>query len=131
MYVIQRKGQSELLRDEIEAVLAFLPEAAGLCDIVKEPLTQSRRGLASGASWDSAWPLLPLIVCEAICGHYQHVLPAAAARQFLVAAADVFDDIEDADSSEALSARYGSVVATNVATTLLILAEKAITRQKG
>jgi geranylgeranyl pyrophosphate synthase len=69
-------------------------------------------------------------VCEAISGHYERALPAAAALQLLTAAAEVFDDIEDADSSESLSAKYGSAVATNVATTLLILAEKAITRLK-
>jgi geranylgeranyl pyrophosphate synthase len=45
-----------------------------------------------------------------------------------MAAGDVFDDIEDADSLESLSARYGSAVATHVATPLLILAERAITR---
>jgi len=123
-----QERQAELLRGEIEALLAPLSDVVGLYDLAKEPLTKARRGLATEVACDRPWPLLPLIVCEAISGHYEHALPAAAALQFLMAAGDVFDDTEDADSSESLSARYGSAVATNVATTLLILAERAITR---
>ena len=48
-----------------------------------------------------------------------------------MAAGDVFDDIEDADAVESLSAKYGPAIATNAATALLILAEKAITRLKS
>lgn len=69
-----------------------------------------------------------MTVCEAICGDYRPALPVAASRQLLLAAADVFDDIEDADSTKSLAARYGNALSTNAATTLLILAEKAITR---
>jgi geranylgeranyl pyrophosphate synthase len=123
--------QAELLRNEIEAILAVLSDVAGFRALVKEPLTKARRGLFVRSVKDQPWPLLPLIVCEAICGHYEHGLPAAASLQLLMAAGDVFDDIEDEDSSESLSARYGSPTATNVATTLLILAEQAITRLKG
>lgn len=118
-------------RDEIEALLAPLSETVSLHTLVKETLTKRRRGLATESAYDRFWPLLPLIVCEAISRGYEHVLPAAAAFQLLMSAGDVFDDIEDADSSESLSARYGSAVATNVATTLLILAERAITRLKA
>ncbi len=125
-----QERQAQILRDEIEAVLAPLFDIAGFYDLVKEPLTKARRGLSSNTAHSPPWPLLPLIVCEAISGHYERALPAAAALQLLTAAAEVFDDIEDADSSESLSAKYGSAVATNVATTLLILAEKAITRLK-
>jgi len=123
--------QAELLRGEIEALLAPLSGVASLCDLVKEPLTNAGWGLAIETMPNRPWPLLPLIVCEAISGCYEHALPAAAALQLLKVAAEVFDDIEDADSSESLSVRYGSAVATNVATTLVILAEKAITRLKG
>lgn len=126
-----QERRSEKLRDEIETLIVPLSDAGGLCDLIKEALTQRRRGLGAEVAHDKPWPLLPLIVCEAISGHYEYALPAAAALQLLMAAGDVFDDIEDADSSDSLSARYGSAVATNVATTLLILAEKAITRLKG
>ena len=123
--------QAELLRYEIEELLARLSETVGLYDLVKEPLGKARRGLAAGSAHDQPWPLLPLIVCEAISGHYELALPVAAVLQLLMAAGDVFDDIEDADSPDSLSTKYGSAVATNVATTLLILAEQAITRLEG
>ncbi len=113
---------------ELDAVIASLPEMAGLCDLVREPLRQDRRGLATGNFEFKLWPLLPLMACESICGKFEQALPVAAARQFLLAAADVFDDVEDADSPASMSARYGAPVATNVATTLVILAETAITR---
>ncbi len=123
--------QAELLRKEIEALLAPLADTADLCDLVEEPLTRRRRGMVVESTLDQPWSSLPLIVCEAISGSYEHALPAAASLQLFVAAGDVFDDIEDADSSESLSARYSPAVATNVATTLLILAERAIARLKG
>ena len=126
-----QKIQTEKLRYEIESVLSPLSDVAGLYDLVKEALSQARRGLANEGANDRPWPLLPLIVCEAISDHYERALPAAVALQLLMAAADVFDDIEDADYCESLSARHGSAVATNVATTLLILAETAITRLKA
>lgn len=128
---MQQERQAKLLRDEIEAVLDPLSDVADLFDLIKEPLSQARRGLAVESTHDRPWPLLPLIVCEAVCQCYEHALPAVVAIQLLKAAGDVFDDIEDADSSESLSAKYGLAVATNVATTLLSLAEKSITRLKG
>jgi geranylgeranyl pyrophosphate synthase len=108
-----------------------LSDAAGLCDLIKESLTQGRRGLGAEVGHDKPWPLLPLVVCEAISGHYEQALPAAAALQLLMAAGDVFDDIEDADSSESLSARYGPAIAINVANTLITMGEAAITRLKA
>jgi len=123
--------QAKKLRGEIEALLVPLSDAGGLCDLIKEALIQGRRGLGTGVAHDKPWPLLPLVVCEAISGHYEHALPAAAALQLFMAAGDVFDDIEDADSSESLSARYGSAIAINVANTLITTAEAAITRLKG
>ena len=126
-----QERQAKLLRDEIEALLAPLSGEADLYGLLKEPLTETRRGLANEVARDRPWPLLPLIVCESISGHCEHAIPAAAALQFLKAAAEVFDDIEDEDSSESLSARYSTALATNAATTLLILAERAVTRLRG
>jgi geranylgeranyl pyrophosphate synthase len=126
-----QKRQAELLREEIEELLVPLSDADGLCDLIKEALTQGRRGLGAEVAHDKPWPLLPLMVCEAISGHYEHALPAAAALQLLMAAGDVFDDIEDADSPESLSARYGPAIAINVASTLITMAEASITRLKG
>jgi geranylgeranyl pyrophosphate synthase len=126
-----QERQSEKLRGEIEELLVPLSDAGGLCDLIKEALTQGRRGLGAEAAHDKPWPLLPLIVCEAISGHYEQALPAAAALQLFTAAGDVFDDIEDADSPESLSATYGPAIAINVANTLIAMGEAAITRLKA
>lgn len=126
-----QENQTELLASELDAIVAYLPDIAGLRELVREPLTVARRALAAQASSDRPWPLLPLMVSEAICGQCEHVLPAAAAIQLLMAAGDVFDDVEDADSSVSLAVKHGSALATNAATTLLILAESAITRLKA
>ena len=72
------------------------------------------------------WPVLPLLVSEAACGDYDRALPGAVAIQLFKTAAEVFDDIEDADSSNSIAAKYGVAIATNVATTLLVLGERAI-----
>jgi len=121
-----QERQTELLRGEIASLISPLSDTSGLYNLLKEPLLKSRRGLAYNVAYDRPWPLLPLIVCEAISGEYERALPVAAAIQLLMAAGDVFDDIEDADCSESLSTKYGSAVAINVATTLLILSEKAL-----
>ena len=126
-----QERQAELLREEIEAFLAPLSDATVLYDLVKESLNKDIQGLSNESGHSYYWPLLPLIVCEAISGHCERAIPVAAILQLIKAAAEVFDDIEDADSSESLSTIYGSAVATNVATTLLILAEKGVTRLKG
>ena len=123
--------QIELLRDEVEAVLSSLADTTGLYDLVKQPLSESTRVLDNGNARRRFWPLLPLMVCESISGDYQKAIPAAASIQLLMAAGDVFDDIEDADSSDSLLSRYGPAIAINVATTLFSLAEQAITRLKG
>lgn len=122
------KAQAELLKEEIEAVLVSLPDVAGLRDLARDPLVENRRGLSPRASCDRPWPLLPLLVCQSISGRYEYALPAAAALQFLIAACDVFDDVEDADSPDSLSEKCGRAVATNVATALLFLGERAIAR---
>jgi geranylgeranyl pyrophosphate synthase len=123
-----KNRQTEFLRDEIESLLQPLVNVTSLYDLVREPLTKAGRGLASESAQVYPWPLLPLMVCEAISKRYEKALPVAAVLQFFIAAGEVFDDIEDADYSNSLSARYGSAVATNAATTLLILAEGAIVR---
>jgi geranylgeranyl pyrophosphate synthase len=120
--------QAEKLRREIEELLVPLSDAKGLRDLIREALTQGRRGLGVEVAHDKPWPLLPLVVCEAISHHYERALPVAAALQLLMAAGDVFDDVEDADSSESLSARYGPAIAVNLANTLITTAEAAITR---
>ncbi len=122
---LQQK-QHELLATEIDAILTPLSEVHDLYTVVREPLTQGSRGL--NIEDHRSWPLLPLTVCESICGRYEHAVPVAAALQLFMAAGDVFDDIEDADSSQSLLAQYGPPIATNAAASLLILAEGALAR---
>ena len=126
-----QKKQDDLVRNEIEVLLASLSDVTGFCDIVREPLAGFKRRIESKTIYYKPWYLLPLVVCESISGHYERAIPASAALQLFMAAGEVFDDIEDADASGSLPVRYGSAIATNVATALLILAEGAIARLKG
>ena len=125
------EGLNNLLKGEIKTVLAPLSNAAGLCDLVKEPLSKLEQDLVTDTTLDRAWFFLPLYVCDAICGHYEQALPASIGLELLKTAAEIFDDIEDADSDESLSAKYGTPLAINVASTLLILAERAFIRLKS
>ena len=114
------------LRKEMNIRLSILPEASGLRKIVRESLSDSKEG--RGIIFESSypWSLLPLLVWRAMSGDSEKCLPLATSLVFFKAAAEVFDDIEDADSPKSISARYGSAVAINAATALLMLAEKAL-----
>jgi geranylgeranyl pyrophosphate synthase len=114
----------ELLRKEIEFYISLLPEEVG--GLLREPLSVSRRGLSVANERESPWILLPLIACESICGITFSAIPLCASLQFFIAAGDVFDDIEDNDAPLSLSSRYGVAITNNIATTLLVLGEKAI-----
>ena len=118
----------KLLKQEIEVLLAPLFNEVGFLELIKQPLAEAKRGLASESVQDPPWALLPLLVCQSISGNYGHVITATAALQLFATAGDIFDDIEDSDNPQSLPARYGSAIALNVATTILILAERAIAR---
>jgi geranylgeranyl pyrophosphate synthase len=122
---------TRLLQGEIEGLLVSLSNNPDLYNLVREPLTVTSRGLSLSAYNERSWPILPLIVSEAICNSYEQVLPAAAAFQFLLAAGDVFDDIEDADSTDSVYAKYGLSVAVGVASTLLIVGENSLTQLRA
>ncbi len=126
-------NKAEALKNEIESVISGILETAGWLSLVKESLTQFEIETAAGSTPRFRWSLLPLLVCEAISQQYERALPAAASLQLLRTAADIFDDIEDADSQLSFSAKYGNAISINLATSLVILAEKALTRltQKG
>ncbi|NLT28692.1 MAG: hypothetical protein GXX97_06470 [Dehalococcoidales bacterium] len=112
------------MRKEIEFYISLLPEEVG--GLLREPLSVSRRGLSVANERESPWILLPLIACESICGITFSAIPLCASLQFFLAAGDVFDDIEDNDAPLSLSSRYGVAITNNIATTLLVLGEKAI-----
>ncbi len=130
-HFVWQESQTNLLIEELRSILCLLSDDGTLYNLLKEPLSVKRRGLAPQAAYDAPWHLLPLIVCESICGDFERALPIAAAFQLMLAAGDVFDDVEDADSPSSLSAKYGFAIAINTATTLMILAERAISRFKA
>jgi geranylgeranyl pyrophosphate synthase len=125
-------GQKKLLTEELAAILAIVSTASeDLVSLIREPLTRRRRGLAPNAARDTPWPLLPMMVCQAVSGQYQRAVPAAAALQLMLAAGDVFDDIEDMCISKSLSEECSTAIAANAATMLLILAERELLRLKN
>ena len=123
-----QEHQTKLLASELRFVLSLFTDSGDLYNLLEEPLSVKRRGLALQAMHDTPWHLLPLIACESICGDFEPAIPVGASMQLMLAAGDVFDDIEDDDSPESLTAKYGPAVSLNAATTLLILAERAIMR---
>jgi geranylgeranyl diphosphate synthase type I len=122
--------QTELVNVEIAALLSPLTNYSDLSDLVKEALLNTVPGFATKNPHQQGqrWLLLPMMVCEAVSGNYEQAIPVTAAMQLLKGAAELFDDIEDQDSPNSLPSKWGSPVATNVATTMLILAEKSIAR---
>jgi geranylgeranyl pyrophosphate synthase len=119
------------LREEVDALLEPLAATNSFYSLIRESLTRESQHQAVADPDSCTWLLLPLIIYEALSGHYQRALPAAAALQLLKTSAEIFDDIEDADSSKSLSSRCGNAIAVNVASTLLILSEKAIAGLKA
>jgi len=128
---VWQERQTKLLIEELGSIISALSDESNLRELLKESLSVARRGFAPQAAHDAPWHLLPLIVCESICGDFERALPVGAAIQLMLAEGDVFDDIEDADSSESLCAKYGLAIAINTATTLMMLAERAISRLKA
>ena len=123
-----QERQAKLLANETEEIISSLVTETGFYLLVKEALVKARKASTTKTAYSKPWPILPLMVCEAISEHYDHAIPAAVALELLKAAAEVFDDTEDTDSSESIQARYGTAEAVNIATTLFVLAEKAIAR---
>ena len=120
------KCQSQNLAAELRLALSSSPGERDWRELLEMPLTSIRRALAPTAAGDVPWHLLPLIVCDSICGDTAPAMPAAAAMQFMLAAGDMLDDVEDADSADSLAAKYGPALAVNAASALIILAEGAI-----
>jgi geranylgeranyl diphosphate synthase type I len=120
--------EASLIRQEVDAILRQVG-GGEFVEIVRRPLAEPGKVLHQESY--SRWSLLPLLVCEGICGYCDHAVPAAAAMEFFVAAGDVFDDIEDQDSGDALWCSYGLAQAANAATALLMLTQHAVARLIG
>jgi competence protein ComQ len=123
---------TKVVKEEIEALLSPLSNSNSLADLVRESLSTGSPDLSENVAQSQKyrWSLLPILVCESISGHSEQAIPVTAALQLLKGAAELFDDIEDQDTPDSLPSRWGLPIATNVATTMVILAEKAITRLK-
>lgn len=118
---------TRLLKEEVKIVVASSLGLSELREIVSLAINRTAQG--SSCAFDGyRQSLLPIKVYYSIRGGGEAALPVAAAYHLLLSAADVFDDIEDADSPYSLSAKYGAAIAINAATTLVIIAEKAVAR---
>lgn len=122
-----------LLKEESGTLLETLTSGSELSAIICGLLETFSSKIVRHDGHTYHWPLLPMMVCKSVSGYADRASPASVAVLFLMAAADVFDDIEDQDSTDSLVSTYGFPQAVNVATTLLILAEQSILRlvQKG
>jgi hypothetical protein len=72
------------------------------------------------------WGLLPLLVCEAAGGDPRRGLSLGAAFDCFIAAADIFDDIQDDDDDAGLQRTAGPATAINVAAFLLFLSQHTL-----
>jgi competence protein ComQ len=122
---MSQSGQGDEIRSVIDDLLTAWPRAPGLSRLAKEALAGSSRGFYPSGECQP-FTLLPLTVCRSLSGEWKRAVPLGASFELFKAAAEVFDDVEDADSSESLSAKYGQPIAINTGTALLILAERAL-----
>lgn len=128
---MQLKKHFQLIRRDINDLLTSLSSTPDLHNTVNGLVNIERYNCLDKKASNKPWFVLPLIVCQSISGHYQHAVPASVALYLMNTAAEVFDDTEDNDSYHSILAQYGSGIAVNVATTLLILAEKSIVKLKA
>src|SRR4030042_696913 len=117
--------EAMLLRQEVEAAIDLADMASPLREGVRCQLAQKGKVLHSGEG--ICWSILPLLVCEAICGTYQQAVPGAAAIEFASAAGDAFDDIQDHELEDSIVGIYGREKALNIAVALLMLSQRAVT----
>lgn len=81
------------------------------------------RGKVLAGEEGFAWGTLALVLCDILEVERGAGVRFAASAECLIAALDVFDDIEDADAPDALWRECGVATATNVATMLLFLSQ--------
>lgn len=122
---------SEDFRAELKAILDLLSSSISLRNMVDESIDFSWLSQQSNAPSEREWHLLVMLVHEAIRGYHEPAVPMAVAFALFKKAAEIFDDIEDGDSSSSFSSKYGVSIASNTATVLIFLAERAIFRLKS
>ena len=114
------------VRQEVEAILASDGLEGPLAGMVREALSAPGKILNDEARF--RWASVPLLVCEALCGHHERAVPVGAAIELFVAAGDVLDDVQDQDNPGALYVFHGPGKAINAGTALLMLTWRAIHR---
>ncbi len=102
----------------LRAALERAPWPAALTAVAHDVLTDPRHVLGGRLT---PWALMPLCCCAAVSGDWHSAVPAAAAAELYSTALDLFDDIEDGDTSGPVE-RHGAPVVLNLATALLALA---------
>lgn len=123
MAIDQRReiAAAELRRFVTEEASDFLA-----VDLLWQALSARGKVLGGGAGF--AWGLVPLLICEELGVNPDQAMLLSAAAECFIAAADVFDDLQDADTEEALWHSCGAATASNVATLLLFLSQRAVCR---
>ena len=124
---MKQNTKAELLKTEIKAIIEPLSGYAAVYKLIVDYLKITPPQIDRS---EKVQPLLllPLLICDALSDQYDRAIPIAASFQFFRAAGDLFDDIEDADSTGSLPSVCGRGIAINIASTLLILGEKALSR---
>lgn len=128
MNLIEVSGK---LEQRITTIINSIRNAEELKTLILAQLARDQRGVLVENNPRLPFLLLPLMVCNAICGDYEKALSATAALQLFMAAADILDDIEDQDSDISLCHEYGEPLATNAATALILLAERTLAESDG
>jgi len=122
---VYQEKQAECVTSEIGALVASSRGDPALQNMLRTwVFDRDRKG---SDERQSPWPFLTLHVCEAICGAWEHAVPAATAIELFVAAADLLDDIEDGDYEFLVEHGYSIAQAINAVAALLMLGQEAVT----
>lgn len=112
-------AEDEAVDAVIEAVLQASGAWPAFAAALREPLRQ-----AAGHPWRQ----FPLLCCRAVGGDSELGIVVAAAFELARVAADLLDDVEDADTGAALWQSLGAPQAINVGTSLIFASLLALSR---
>jgi geranylgeranyl pyrophosphate synthase len=123
--VVSRSRAASELRRFIEEEASDFPAVQWVWEAL------GKRGKLLAPDGGFAWGLMPLVVCEAVGGDPDAALPLGVALECFMAAADIFDDVEDGDDPGSLWFSCGTATDVNVGVFLLCLSQVAISRLSG
>ncbi|RME43724.1 MAG: hypothetical protein D6791_14785 [Chloroflexi bacterium] len=110
----------------IEAVYTLIEDVIGQADL--HPAFQAALRQRIRPPDGPQWLHLPLLCCQAVGGPLDQGLIVAAAFELARLAANVLDDVEDADGADALWRSMGIPQAINVGTSLIFASLMALSR---